>query len=108
MTVISSGSLTPTDATEEQFTGADVTTTGSLLLYLDFDAAALGDVIIFRGKRNILLAGTIQTFFTGVYEIVGGDNGVTCIPFNNEFDTSFTVEYETGTVSAIVFSIETP
>lgn len=105
MAVVASGTLTPAGASEEQFSGADVTTTGALILYVDLNAVALGDDVILRVKRNILTGGTIRTFFTGSYGN-SGNVGVAAIPLNNQFDASFTVEYATGTPVALPWSIE--
>jgi len=105
MTVIASGTLTPAGASEEQFSGADVTTTGSLVLYVDLNAMALGDQVILRAKRNVLTGGTIRTVFPGNYSNTGNDIAAS-IPINNEFDASFTVEYLSGTPVALPWSIE--
>jgi len=105
MAIIASGTLTPAGAGEEQFNGADITTTGALVIYVDLSSMILGDHVIIKAKRNVLIGGTVRTVFEGSYAHTG--NGIIAsIPLNNEFDASFTVEYKAGTPTALPWSIE--
>jgi hypothetical protein len=107
MAVVAFGELTPAGATEEQFSGGDISTTGSLVLYVDLSSVILGSKVTIRAKRNVLTGGAIVTFFEGTYTLANlGSKGVITIPLGNQFLASFTVEYSAGTPTLLPWSIE--